>query len=94
MRHSDHGLDTPRASHWSDRALCTQLIAEGTAGPNDWYPQREANDDPTTMRAKRRCHDCLVQQECLDDAFARDDRHGIRGGLTSRERQAYARAVA
>ena len=88
MRRSDHGLDLPRGEHWSARALCTQLVAEGSADPDDWHPIREAEDDPATKRTKRWCRNCLVRRECLDDALARGDEYGIRGGLTSRERRA------
>lgn len=95
MRRSDHNLDTPRGEHWTDRALCRQLIAIDLAHPDDWYPVRDGQDHAEVQTAKRRCGDCRVRAECLDDAIARDDQHGIAGGLTARERRAQAsKAVA
>ncbi|HJR18350.1 MAG TPA: WhiB family transcriptional regulator, partial [Actinomycetota bacterium] len=37
--------------------------------------------------AKRICAQCAVRDECLDYALANDERFGIWGGLSERERR-------
>jgi len=44
--------------------------------------------------AKAICAGCLVRQECLDEAYATNERYGIRGGLTVRQRSLKARGMA
>lgn len=94
MSRSTYDLDMPHGDHWTARAYCRQLISAGVAQADDWYPKREAADDPEVKRAKRRCRSCHVRQECLDDALARNERFGIAGGLTARERRALDGAAA
>ena len=43
-------------------------------------------------RAKAVCQDCVVRGRCLDEALRSDERFGIWGGLTERERRAARRA--
>jgi hypothetical protein len=54
--------------------------------PEDWFP--EPGDDPRrTADAQRVCRtECPVQTECLLYALARNERHGIWGGMTPRQR--------
>jgi WhiB family transcriptional regulator, redox-sensing transcriptional regulator len=47
--------------------------------------QREA-------QAKAVCRECAVRTECLDEALSSDERFGIWGGHTERERRAMKRA--
>src|SRR5438067_53104 len=42
--------------------------------------------------AKMVCQDCVVRLECLQEALEADERFGIWGGLTERERRAARRA--
>lgn len=44
-------------------------------------------------QAKSVCQECIVRVECLQEAFEADERFGIWGGLTERERRAARRAV-
>ncbi len=43
-------------------------------------------------QAKSVCQECGVRVECLQEAFEADERFGIWGGLTERERRAARRA--
>jgi WhiB family transcriptional regulator, redox-sensing transcriptional regulator len=62
---------------WQDLALCSQT------DPQAFFPEQGGS----TRSAKRICGRCEVKAECLDYALAHDERHGIWGGLTDRERQ-------
>ena len=45
-------------------------------------------------QAKAVCHECTVRVECLSEALKSDERFGIWGGLTERERRAARRTPA
>jgi WhiB family redox-sensing transcriptional regulator len=96
MRRSDHGIDTARGQHWTDRSYCGQLVAAGIADPDAWYPTSLEHDGDEVKAARRLCAHCDVWQECRDYALDRDEREGVWGGLTPRERRALLlrRAVA
>lgn len=55
----------------------------------------ETEDPPVRARridqAKRLCRRCPVATECLDHALTHAERHGIWGGLTTRERRKVSR---
>jgi WhiB family redox-sensing transcriptional regulator len=65
--------------------------------PNDWFIDplllgvARAYSDPekggSTRDAKRICQGCDVKQQCLEYALANDERFGIWGGLSERERR-------
>lgn len=63
---------------WLEEALCA------TAGidPELFFPGKGG----TPKEAKKICAACPVARECLDDAIAYGDRHGVRGGLSREER--------
>jgi WhiB family redox-sensing transcriptional regulator len=63
--------------HWSERARCAEV------DPDIFYPEKGGS----TRDAKKVCAKCEVRAECLEDALARDDRFGIHGGLSERERR-------
>lgn len=67
-----------------DRALCAQT------DPEAWYPEKGGS----TREAKRICNRCEAKAECLEYALARDERYGIWGGLSERERRRLKRRVA
>lgn len=87
-----------------DRALEYDLPTLDEA-PGDWinrgscrrhnvptwlfFPGR--GDLETTKRAKAVCATCPVAAECLDYALATNQRHGIWGGLSDKERSAVKR---
>lgn len=52
-----------------------------------FFPKR----GQSTREAKAVCADCVVKDECLMDAIVRREPAGIRGGLSTRERQVLIR---
>lgn len=70
----------------------TEWIFQGACkdyAPDDFFPERASPDRSTQVAwVKQVCfHQCPVRQQCLRDALERDDRHGMWGGLTYRERR-------
>ena len=68
---------------WQDRALCAQT------DPEAFFPEKGGS----TREAKKICLGCEVRSECLDYALAKDERFGIWGGLSERERRRLKRGV-
>jgi WhiB family redox-sensing transcriptional regulator len=68
---------------WQERALCAQT------DPEAFFPEKGGS----TREAKRVCTGCEVRAECLDYALANDERFGIWGGLSERERRKLKRRV-
>ncbi len=68
---------------WQERALCAQT------DPEAFFPEKGGS----TREAKRICSGCEVRAECLDYALAHDERFGIWGGLSERERRRLRRAA-
>lgn len=62
---------------WQERALCAQT------DPEAFFPEKGGS----TREAKRICTRCEVKAECLEFALAHDERFGIWGGLSERERR-------
>ncbi len=62
---------------WQERALCAQT------DPEAFFPEKGGS----TREAKRICLGCEVRSECLEYALAHDERFGIWGGLSERERR-------
>jgi WhiB family redox-sensing transcriptional regulator len=62
---------------WQDRALCAET------DPEAFFPEKGGS----TREAKRICSGCEVRAECLEYALAHDERFGIWGGLSERERR-------
>jgi len=62
---------------WQDRALCAQT------DPEAFFPEKGGS----TREAKKVCTSCDVRSECLEYALAHDERFGIWGGLSERERR-------
>jgi WhiB family transcriptional regulator, redox-sensing transcriptional regulator len=75
----DTPVDEPDSGvlSWQDQALCAQTDAEA------FYPDKGGS----TREAKRICVGCEVKQECLEYALMQDERFGIWGGLSERERR-------
>jgi WhiB family transcriptional regulator, redox-sensing transcriptional regulator len=68
---------------WQDRALCAQT------DPEAFFPEKGGS----TREAKRVCRGCEVKAECLDYALENDERFGIWGGMSERERRRLKRAA-
>lgn len=62
---------------WQERALCAQT------DPEAFFPEKGGS----TREAKKVCVSCDVRSECLDYALENDERFGIWGGLSERERR-------
>ncbi|AIJ25905.1 transcription factor WhiB [Amycolatopsis methanolica 239] len=70
-------FDNDEPPEWQDRALCAQT------DPEAFFPEKGGS----TREAKRICQGCEVKGECLEYALAHDERFGIWGGLSERERR-------
>lgn len=62
---------------WQERALCAQT------DPEAFFPEKGGG----TRQAKQVCRACPVRPECLEYALANDERFGVWGGLSERERR-------
>lgn len=62
---------------WQERALCAQT------DPEAFFPEKGGS----TREAKKVCLSCDVRSECLEYALSKDERFGIWGGLSERERR-------
>ena len=69
--------DDNEEQDWQERALCAQT------DPEAFFPEKGGS----TREAKRICAGCDVRAECLEYALAHDERFGIWGGLSERERR-------
>jgi WhiB family transcriptional regulator, redox-sensing transcriptional regulator len=68
---------------WQDRALCAQT------DPEAFFPEKGGS----TREAKKVCRACEVRTECLEYALEHDERFGIWGGLSERERRRLKRGA-
>jgi WhiB family redox-sensing transcriptional regulator len=65
------------ADEWRLDALCAET------DPEAFFPEKGGS----TREAKRVCMGCSVRAECLESALTNDERFGIWGGLSERERR-------
>lgn len=70
-------LDPDDALIWQERALCAET------DPEAFFPEKGGS----TREAKKVCVSCEVRSECLEYALEHDERFGIWGGLSERERR-------
>ena len=73
----------PVDDEWQERALCAQT------DPEAFFPEKGGS----TREAKRICLGCEVRDSCLEYALAHDERFGIWGGLSERERRRLKRGI-
>ena len=69
---------------WPERALRAET------DPEAFFPEKGGS----TREAKKVCLSCEVRAECLEYALTHDERFGIWGGLSERERRRLRRAAA
>lgn len=69
--------DDGNALAWQSDALCAQT------DPEAFFPEKGGS----TRDAKKICATCEVRAQCLEYALANDERFGIWGGLSERERR-------
>lgn len=77
------GGDTSDPEDWRAQALCAQT------DPEAFFPEK--GESPRA--AKKVCQACPVRLQCLQFAVDHNQRFGIWGGLSARERREYARAA-
>lgn len=68
---------------WQDGALCAQT------DPELFFPEKGGS----TRNAKTICFDCETTVACLIYALKNDERHGIWGGLSERERRPLVKKI-
>jgi len=75
LRKPDAANDDPLA--WQTDSLCAQT------DPEAFFPEKGGS----TRDAKKICTSCEVRTRCLEYALENDERFGIWGGLSERERR-------
>jgi WhiB family redox-sensing transcriptional regulator len=65
------------AAHWRDRGRCAET------DPEAFFPEK----GESTRRAKLVCRGCEVRAECLAYALRTEQRFGVWGGTSDRERR-------
>lgn len=70
---------------WRSRAACSGY-------PNTlFFPSSDGADDVSTVKPKKICAVCPVIEDCLQYALETNQRSGIWGGTTERERKSLRR---
>jgi WhiB family redox-sensing transcriptional regulator len=69
--------DSSQPLPWQEPAVCAQT------DPEAFFPEKGGS----TREAKRVCGRCEVRADCLEYALGHDERFGIWGGLSERERR-------
>lgn len=69
---------------WKQLGLCSQV------DPDLWFPEKGGS----AREPKRICQDCPVRAQCLEYALETDQRFGVWGGTSERERRKIKRASA
>jgi len=70
-------VDDENPLAWQSDSLCAQT------DPEAFFPEKGGS----TRDAKRICTSCEVKAQCLEYALQNDERFGIWGGLSERERR-------
>jgi WhiB family redox-sensing transcriptional regulator len=71
------GVEDENPLAWQADSLCAQT------DPEAFFPEKGGS----TRDAKKICASCEVRSECLEYALHNDERFGIWGGLSERERR-------
>lgn len=74
-------LGLPTMPEWMAEGLCAQVDMDLH------FPEKGGS----TADAKRICRACPVRAECLQYALEHDERYGVWGGVSERERRKLAR---
>lgn len=80
---TDAFLEQLDAPAWMNASLCAQT------DPESFFPDKGGS----TREAKAVCGRCAVAAECLDYAIENQERWGIWGGLSERERRKLTKAL-
>jgi WhiB family redox-sensing transcriptional regulator len=68
----------PTAGEWRNDAICTQV------DPELFFPEKDTGN---AKAAKDVCKGCPVRRECLHYALTYNERFGVWGGMSERERR-------
>lgn len=68
---------------WTAQALCAQT------DPEAFFPDKGGS----TREAKAVCASCNVRNECLEYALDHDERYGIWGGVSERDRRRLKKTI-
>ncbi|GAT02314.1 WhiB family transcriptional regulator [Mycolicibacterium fortuitum subsp. acetamidolyticum] len=74
---------SPDEEAWVGQAVCSQT------DPDAFFPEKGGS----TREAKRICQGCPAKDACLQWAIDHDERFGIWGGLSERERRRLKRGI-
>lgn len=74
----------PEDLRWQDRGRCAEVDGDL------FFPEKGGS----TRQAKQVCRSCEVRAECLEYALEHDERFGIWGGFSERERRRLKRQQA
>lgn len=85
MTHGPTQLATETVADWRVHAACAGY-------PNRlFFPTDETADEQKTAKAKAICQACPVLQDCLTYSLETNQRSGIWGGTTEKERKSLRR---
>lgn len=73
-----------RSLHWQEDAACRTVDSELFFPPMG-ASRREVR--AAERQAKNLCFECPVRAECLEAALEADERYGVWGGMSARERR-------
>jgi len=76
-------LDITAVPEWMTGGVCAQV------DPELWFPEKGGS----TREAKALCTGCPVQVQCLAYALANDERFGVWGGASERDRHRMKRTA-
>ena len=77
----------PEDSDWRSQAACKDADTE------IFFPDNE-NDEDSVATAKNVCGQCIARLACLEFALTNNEKYGVWGGLTTKERTSIRRARA
>ena len=81
-------MESPDVLEWQELAACAEydnVLFFGEEGESELEKQARER------RAKAICHRCPVQEPCLEFAMETNQKYGIWGGLTDKERASLKR---
>lgn len=74
---------------WQEDALCREYDVDLFFGPDQ--PESEIEKQAREAHAKTVCQRCPVKEPCLEFAMETNQKYGIWGGLTDKERASLKR---
>lgn len=81
----ENGATRQVEPEWQEYASCIGKP------PEWWFPDRGADATHAYSLGREVCSRCPVAEDCLEDALAHREHHGVWGGMSPRERRALLR---